>query len=79
MDYVETSEEFGETIKRFLRRFETYASKYHIKRPECKSLEEIMNLAKQYGVKPVRAAIIAHALVKSSKSDEIEEMEKNDK
>jgi len=65
-EYVETSEEFAETLKKFLRRYETYAKKYGRKRPQEKSLDEVIKLVDEYGVKPVRAAIIAHALVKAT-------------
>jgi hypothetical protein len=67
-EYVETPEEFAETLKKFLRR-------YKGKRPEEKSLEEVVNLVDLYGVRAVRAALIAHALVKSSKAEEEEEIE----
>lgn len=65
-EYVETPEEFAETLKKFLRRYEVYAKKYGRIRPQEKSLEEVARLVDEYGVKPVRAGIIAHALVKSS-------------
>jgi hypothetical protein len=71
-EYVETPEEFVETLKKFLRRFETYAKKYKIKRPEEKSLDELVKLLDKYGVRLVRAALIAHALVKTSKPEEEE-------
>lgn len=74
LEYVETPEEFAEIMKKFLRRYESYAKRYIRKRPEEKSLDEIINLVDKYGVKPVRSALIAHALVKSSK---FEEEEKN--
>lgn len=75
LEYVETSEEFAETLKKFLRRYESYAKRYKRKRPEEKSLDELVQLVDKYGVRPVRAALIAHALVKSSKLEEVEEIE----
>jgi len=80
LEYIETPEEFAEFLKKFLRRFDTYAKRYHIKRPEEKSLYELINLVTKYGVREVRAALIAHALVKSSKSEEEETVggEEND-
>lgn len=70
LEYVETPDEFVEVIKKFLRRFDSYARRYNIKRPEEKSLEGLMDLVDKYGVRVVRAALIAHALVKSPKPEE---------
>ncbi|MDI6916849.1 MAG: hypothetical protein QMC80_03540 [Thermoplasmatales archaeon] len=75
LEYVETPEEFAETLKKFLRRYESYAKRYERKRPEEKSLDEVVNLIDKYGVRLVRAALIAHALVKSSKLGDVEEIE----
>ncbi|MFQ6119721.1 MAG: hypothetical protein ACE5KE_07525 [Methanosarcinales archaeon] len=70
LEYVESPKEFVEVIKKFLRRYETYAKKYKIKRPTEESLDEIMNLVDKYGTRLIRAALIAHALTKSSKPKE---------
>jgi hypothetical protein len=75
LEYVETPEDFAEVLKKFLRRYETYAKRYKIKRPKEKNLDELVKLVDKYGVRPVRAALIAHALVKSSKAEEEEEIE----
>jgi len=75
LEYVETPEEFAETLKKFLRRYESYAKRYKRKRPEEKSLDDLVNLVDKYGVRPVRAALIAHALVKSSRPEEEERIE----
>lgn len=73
LEYVETPEQFVEVIKKFLRRFETYAKRYRIKRPTEKSLDEMMYLVDTHGVRVVRAALISHALVKATREEEIVE------
>ncbi len=70
LENVEKPEEFAEAIKKFLRRYESYARKKQRKRPEEKSLMEMMQLVDTHGVRVVRAALISHALVKSSKPEE---------
>jgi len=75
LEYVETKPDFAETIKKFLRRYETHARKLHLKRPTEENLNSLMGLVDKYDVKLVRAALISHALVKSSKEEEIEEEE----
>jgi len=67
LEYVETPNQFKEIVWKFLRRYEVVAKKHGLKRLSEKSLDEIMTLADNHGVKTVRAALIAHALVKSSK------------
>lgn len=62
IEYTETPEQFKEILWKFLRRLHT--EKY--KKPTEKNLEELIKLVDDYGVKQVRAALIAHALVKSS-------------
>lgn len=69
LEYVETKEDFVEMIKRFLRRYHTPAKKLHLTIPKEESLDTIMQLVDEYGVKIVRAALISHALVKSSKEE----------
>ncbi len=70
LEYVESKAAFAEVMKKFLRRYETHAKRMHLKRPKEKSLTAIMGLADRHGVKLVRAALISHALVKSSKEIE---------
>ncbi|HIE44330.1 MAG TPA: hypothetical protein EYP78_06010 [Candidatus Omnitrophica bacterium] len=70
LEYVETKEDFAEVIKKFLRRYHTHAKKFHLKIPKEESLDGIMQLIDELGVKLVRAALISHALVKSSKEEE---------
>ncbi len=65
LEYIETKDQFIETIKKFLRRYEVIARKHNLKRLEERDLRELMSLVDKYGVKPVRAAIISYALVKS--------------
>jgi hypothetical protein len=75
LEYVESKEEFAEVIKKFLRRYHTHAKKLHLKIPKEESLDNIMGLVDRYGVKLVRASLISHALVKSSKEEESKEGE----
>ena len=70
LEYVESKEEFAEVIKKFLRRYEVPARKLHLTRPKEEHLDTLMALVDKYGVKLVRAALISHALVKSSKEEE---------
>ncbi|MDI6902645.1 MAG: hypothetical protein QMC77_02770 [Methanocellales archaeon] len=70
LEYVESKEGFAETIKKFLRRYHTHAKKLHLRIPKEESLNSIMGLVDKYGVKLVRAALISHALVKSSREEE---------
>lgn len=69
LEYVETPEQLREIIWKFLRRYEVIARKHKLMRLSEKSLDEIIILSDKYGVKQVRAALIAHALVKSSKEE----------
>jgi len=74
LEYVETKEQFGEVIKKFLRRYETIAKRGYkgkeLTRLSDRDLEEIMSLVDKYDVKPIRAALISYALVKSEKDEE---------
>ena len=45
------------------------ARKHGLRRLDEKDLEDIMNLVDKYGVKPVRAALISYALVKSEREE----------
>jgi len=75
LEYVETKEQFEEVIKKFLRRYETIARRGYkgkeLSRLSEKDLEELMSLVDRYDVKPIRAALISYALVKSEKEEEI--------
>jgi len=80
LEYVEEPKEFAETIKKFLRRFESQVRGYERKkegrigfRPTEDDLRELMKLVDEHGVRLVRAALISHALVRSSKGKEGEE------
>lgn len=70
-EYVEKKEDFAETLKKFLRRYESYArgrerQNFPTFRPTSEDLEELMVLVDnpRVGVRVVRAALIAHALVR---------------
>jgi hypothetical protein len=74
LEYVETKEQFEEVIKKFLRRYETIAKRGYkgkeLSRLSEKDLEELMNLVDKYDVKPIRAALISYALVRSEREPE---------
>ena len=68
LEFAETPEQFGEVLKRFLRRYEVPAAKRErenksVFRPSDAHLRELAELADTVGVAPVRAALIAYALV----------------
>jgi hypothetical protein len=76
LEYVERKEDLAEVLKKFLRRYETHARRREREnkptfRPTTTDLESLMALADapNVGVRPVRAAIIAHALVKPPKEE----------
>jgi len=79
LEYVETKEQFEEVIKKFLRRYESTARKGYrgkeLSRLSEKDLEELMSLVDKYDVKPVRAALISYALVKSEREESPESEE----
>jgi len=64
LEFAETKEAFAEALKRFLRRFEGLARRKKLRRPTQESLEALVGLVDQHGVKVVRAALISHALVR---------------
>lgn len=70
LENSEKPEDFAEALKNFLRRYETHARRKELKRPKEESLERIMNLVDQHGVRLVRAALISHALVKRAQDEE---------
>lgn len=72
LEYVERREDFAEAIKKFLRRYESYARSREreslpVFRPNQEHLNTLMALVDrpEVGVRPVRAALIAHALVRA--------------
>lgn len=71
LENAEKPEDFSEAIKNFLRRFETHARRFNLKRPKEESLERLMDLVDKHGVRLVRAALISHAIVKRALEEEI--------
>ncbi len=75
LENAETPEDFSEVVKKFLRRYESNARKYEKEsgkgafRPTENHLDDLMKLA-QENTRLVRAALISHALVKSTKEKE---------
>lgn len=74
LEYVETKEGFADVVKKFLRRYETQARRREQRNqptfhPNQRHLEALMEQVDQVGVRPVRAALIAHALVYSPKKE----------
>lgn len=78
LESVESKEEFAEILKKFLRRYHSYARKREKEKkftyiPTDGDLVNLMSLidklddSRVNGVKLVRAALISHALVRSSK------------
>lgn len=79
LEYVESKEEFAETLKKFLRRYHSYARRREKEKkpvfiPAEKDLISLTKLIDNLGdsgvngVKLVRAALISHALVKAAKT-----------
>lgn len=72
LEYVETKEGFADVLKKFLRRYETQARRREQRNqptfhPNQTHLEALIEKVDQVGVRPVRAALIAQALVYSPK------------
>lgn len=68
LEYAERPEQFAEFLKRFLRRYEVPAAAREregkkVFRPSDENVRQIVALVDQVGVAPVRAALIAYALV----------------
>jgi hypothetical protein len=75
LEYVETKEGFADVLKKFLRRYETQARRREQRNqptfhPNQTHLEALMAQVDQVGVRPVRAALIAHALVYNPKKQD---------
>ncbi|MBC7074014.1 hypothetical protein H5T58_01340 [Candidatus Parcubacteria bacterium] len=71
LEYTETKEQFLETAKKFLRRYDTYlrrksydtySRRKRWTKPKEKNLIELGNLIDKYGVKVVRNALISLSL-----------------
>jgi hypothetical protein len=72
LEYVETKDGFADVLKSFLRRYETQTRRREQRgqptfHPNQTHLEALMEEVDRVGVRPVRAALIAHALVYSTK------------
>ena len=68
LEYCENPEDFSDVLKRFLRRYEVPAARREregkkVFRPSDEQLRGIAALVDRVGVQPVRAALIAYALV----------------
>jgi hypothetical protein len=70
LENAEKDEDFADAVRKFLRRYESHASRLHLRRPTEESLERLMKLVSDYGVRLVRAALISHALVKGTREEE---------
>jgi len=71
-EFAETPEDFADALRRFLRRYETFARREHLRRPSETALENIARLADIHGVRLVRAALISHALCRVEREEETE-------
>jgi hypothetical protein len=69
-EFAETPEAFADALRRFLRRYETLARQYNLRRPSESALESIVRLADDYGVRMIRAALISHALCRAEREAE---------
>ena len=68
LEQCEKPGQFGEVLKRFLRRYEVGAAKREregkkVFRPSDVHVRRIMQLVDEVGVEPVRSALIAYSLV----------------
>ena len=68
LEYAERPEQFADFLKRFLRRYEVPAARREregkgVFRPSDEHVRQIADLVDKVGVAPVRAALIAYALV----------------
>jgi len=67
LDYSETKDQFCQTLKKFLRRYDTPARRFHLIRPSEDDLESIAKLTDRFGVEFIKTALLSYALVKGSK------------
>lgn len=78
LEYVETKEDFAEVIKKFLRRYKSQTNRREKQNkfsfvPKQTDLEALMQLVDDIGdVRPIRAALIAHALVHNPKKEVVD-------
>lgn len=70
LENAEKEEDFADALRKFLRRYESHARHLHLKRPTEESLEKLMKLVSDHGVRLVRAALISHALVKGAREED---------
>ena len=70
IENAEKEDDFADAIRKFLRRYESHARRMHLRRPTEESLEKLMKLISENGVRLVRAALISHALVKATREEE---------
>lgn len=68
LEFAEQPYQFAEVLKRFLRRYEVSAAQREregkpVFRPSDEHVRQIAALVDEVGVQPVRAALIAYALV----------------
>lgn len=75
-EWIEDPSTFAEVLKKFLRRYHSYATgklrkdqPVHV--PDEKELDQLVALVDSCGVRLVRAALVSHALVWSSKKEQI--------
>ncbi len=71
LEFAETPEAFADALRRFLRRFESFARREELKRPSETTLEKLVELVDRHGVKIVRAALVSHALCRAEREEEI--------
>jgi hypothetical protein len=74
LEYVETKEDFVEVLKKFLRRYKSQTNRRERQGqksfvPNQTHLETLVKEVDKVGVRLVRAALIAHALVGSSRKE----------
>lgn len=75
LEFAETPDAFAEALRRFLRRFETFARREHRRRPSETALKELVKLVDTHGVRLVRAALVSHALCRIEREEVSEELE----
>jgi len=83
LENAEKPDQFAEVLKRFLRRYEVPAAKREreglpVFRPSDQHLRDITALVDEVGVRPVRAALIAYALVWHDRSSDTRKEEHQD-
>ncbi|MGQ9680613.1 MAG: hypothetical protein ACUVV4_07620 [Candidatus Bathyarchaeia archaeon] len=75
LEYVETTDSFIESLKKFLRKYDACSRRYEREfgkvsyKPNDVDLDNLVKLTEIYGVRNVTSALIAHALVRASKEE----------